>query len=50
MLWSEAKPLSNLAKTFRAEVRNASRMLDEDVGCESEMLPGHPAVSPLVSG
>jgi DNA-binding transcriptional LysR family regulator len=29
MLWSEARPLSNIAKTFRAEVRNASRMLDE---------------------
>ena len=27
MLWSEAKPLSNLAKTFRSEVRNASRTL-----------------------
>lgn len=27
MLWSEARPLSNMAKTFRSEVRNASRML-----------------------
>jgi DNA-binding transcriptional LysR family regulator len=34
MLWSEAKPLSNLAKTFRAEVRNASRLLDEGLPFE----------------
>ena len=31
MLWSEAKPLSNLAKTFRSEVRNASRGLAQGV-------------------
>jgi hypothetical protein len=35
MLWSEARPLSNLAKTFRAEVRNASKMLDEGAALES---------------
>jgi DNA-binding transcriptional LysR family regulator len=29
MLWSEAKPLSNLAKTFRTEVRNISRLFDK---------------------
>jgi DNA-binding transcriptional LysR family regulator len=34
MLWSEARPLSNIAKTFRAEVRNASRMLDEGAALE----------------
>jgi DNA-binding transcriptional LysR family regulator len=34
MLWSEARPLSNIAKTFRAEVRNASRMLEEGVAAE----------------
>jgi hypothetical protein len=35
MLWSEAWPLSNLAKTFRAEVRNASRLLDDGASTES---------------
>jgi hypothetical protein len=29
MLWSEAEPLSRLAKAFLDEVRQASRVLDE---------------------
>lgn len=35
MLWSEARPLSNMAKTFRSEVRNASRML----ACGASIAP-----------
>jgi DNA-binding transcriptional LysR family regulator len=38
MLWSEARPLSNLAKTFRAEVRNASKMLDDGMALESSTV------------
>jgi DNA-binding transcriptional LysR family regulator len=30
MLWSEAEPLSRLAKAFLNEVRQASRSLDRD--------------------
>jgi hypothetical protein len=30
MLWSEAEPLSRLAKAFLNEVRQASRGLDRD--------------------
>jgi hypothetical protein len=30
MLWSEAEPLSRLAKAFLNEVRQASRCLDQD--------------------
>lgn len=39
MLWSEARPLSNLAKTFRAEVRNTGKMIGESAGCEGPSRP-----------
>jgi DNA-binding transcriptional LysR family regulator len=49
MLWSEARPLSNLAKTFRAEVRNAARLLGDGTAYTSESPPTEPAVTPLAS-
>ncbi|MGJ5201870.1 LysR family transcriptional regulator [Bradyrhizobium sp. HKCCYLR20261] len=49
VLWSEARPLSNLAKTFRNEVRNASRSLSEKANTTGPATaPPNTAPSPPV--
>jgi DNA-binding transcriptional LysR family regulator len=49
MLWSEARPLSNLAKTFRAEVRNTARLHGDGAIFTGKPSPLEPAVMPLAS-
>jgi len=49
MLWSEARPLSNLAKTFRTEVRNAARHLGDGAELPSATSPIEAGVTPLES-
>jgi DNA-binding transcriptional LysR family regulator len=49
MLWSEARPLSNLAKTFRAEVRNAARLLGDSAAGANDTQALLPAKMSLAS-